>query len=445
MRAAIISIGDELTLGQNLDTNSAWIAAKLAERSILTIEQRTVADDRQAIAAASADLSRRVEVLVITGGLGPTEDDLTREALQDVIDPHGQPILDEAALQHIINRFQKRGLEMPAMNRKQALRPASMRCLPNPHGTAPGLAGVMQDCRVFALPGPPREMQPMFIDHVLPALQGAQPQDVVLTMTVHEIGMGESDAAQRLGSLMDRARNPLVGITVSDAIVSARLRATGPESIARAQMRATAEQIEQAWGPYAFARDSVSLAEAVGQLLRRAGRRLVTAESCTGGWLGKMIVDIPGSTDYYVGGWVTYSNQLKESELRVAPDLLSEFGAVSAPVACAMAEGALRASGADEALSITGIAGPARADQPSEKPVGTVFVGLARKSVNGIETTIRHFHFPGDRTTVRDRSVKAALQMLRFALMGVPHDVPLLWEATPQVKNPKIQMKESAR
>jgi len=444
MQAAILAIGDELALGQNIDTNSPWVAAQLAERSILTVEQRIVPDDRNAIAAAIRDLASRVNLLIITGGLGPTDDDLTREALGDVLTPNAALVMDEAALNHITQFFHRRSRPMPAMSRKQAMRPAVMQFLHNPNGTAPGLIGEHAACRIVSLPGPPREMQPMFLQHALEGLAISR-AEVILTGMVHEFGLGESDAAQRLGDLMIRTRTPLVGITVSEGIVSARLRASAPASEAHEQLRRTLEEIERAWQPYSFGRDGQTLSASAGSLLRQASRVLVTAESCTGGWLGKAIVDVAGSSDYYLGGWVTYSNAMKHSQLRVPKQLIDEHGAVSQPVAQAMAEGELAISSADESLAITGIAGPPQPDAPSEKPVGTVYICLARRRDNSVQAITRRFLFPGDRSAVRDRSVKAALQMLRFALLDQPADMPLLWEAPKSSTRQSVAEKAAAR
>ena len=427
MRAAILSIGDELALGQQLDTNSQWLSQRLAEQSIITIEHRTVADHRTAIAAAIKDLTGRCDVLVITGGLGPTADDLTREGLGDVAAPGEELAIDDEALADITEMFRKRHRAMPEMNRKQAQRPAAMRCLRNPHGTAPGIAGEIGACEVFALPGPPREMQPMFVRHVLPAIASMDGSErIVLTAAVHEFGMGESVAAEKLGDLMARDRNPLIGTTVSDAIVSARIRVEDARDRAQQQLKSTVETIEHAWQPYVFGRDSETLSDSAASLLRKRKKSIVTAESCTGGWLGKAIVDRPGSSDYYVGGWIAYSNDFKSSFLDVPADLIDRHGAVSAQVARALAEGALIKSDADIAMAITGIAGPDGGT--ATKPVGTVHIGLAERGENRTTSISRHFLFPGDRASVRDRSVKAALQMLRFALLDVSPETSLLWE-----------------
>ena len=421
MRAIILSIGDELALGQTLDTNSQWLSARLAERAILPIEHRTLADDRPALAGAIVECALRCDLLIVTGGLGPTDDDLTREALGDAVSP-GEPLVeDRVGMEHLRNWFERRGRAMPAINARQALRPRTFRIMPNPHGTAPGLAGEHGSCRIFCLPGPPREMQPMFLEHVATHLPVSAGGEVLLAASVHEVGMGESVAAQKLGDLMRRDRNPLVGTTVSDAIVSARIRAHGPDAWAQQSVQETIEAIQQAWQPYAFAVDGGTLAQAVGEALKSRHLRLVTAESCTGGWLGKTIVDVAGSSEYYAGGWVTYSNEMKLAELGVPAALIEAHGAVSEQVARAMALGAMQRSGADCALSITGVAGPDGGTP--DKPVGTVFVAAALRR----QDQFRRFEFTGDRAMVRDRSVKSALQMLRFLLMDVP-DTPLLWQ-----------------
>jgi nicotinamide-nucleotide amidase len=452
MRAAILSIGDELALGQTLDTNSQWLAARLVEQSISVIEHRTIADDQHAIAQAIMQLSQRVEVLLITGGLGPTADDLTREALAEAqaAGPGSDLVTDVQAMQVLEQWFAHRSRSMPAINRKQAQRPRNMTLMPNPHGTAPGLAGEMgttggtHQCQVFAMPGPPREMQPMFLGIVLPAIRrpaNSADDPVILTGVVQQFGMGESAAAELLGPLMQRDRNPLVGTTVSESIVAARIRATGPREDMETALRATIDEIEQRWHPYAFGRDGATLPDAVGSLMRAAGSKLVTAESCTGGWLGKVIVDRPKSSDIYLGGWVTYSNEFKNLCLNVSTKLIDTYGAVSAQVARAMAEGALHASGAEYSLAITGIAGP---DGGTEnKPVGTVFIALGSHAKNKEPTfSTRLFLFPGDRSAVRDRSVKAALQMLRFELMHVGNDHPLIWEVLATQKSTERELNQ---
>lgn len=440
MRAAILAIGDELTRGETTDTNSPWIAARLGEMGVVTVEHRTVEDDREAIGTAAASLMRRVDVLVMTGGLGPTSDDLTRDALGDVFNPGRELIRDEDAVGWLQERYARRAAPMPQSNLVQTMRPISMRCMHNPHGTAPGLAGVgmppdfRRRCHVFSLPGPPSEMKPMFVDHVIPALracmEGLDAGTVALSAQVHSFGIGESRAAELLEGMMarDRAGNglPVIGTTVSGGVVSARIRARGHASAVKPLIDADVQEVEHRWSPYAFGRDGVTLANATHVLLRQFCKTIATAESCTGGLLGKLLVDPDGASNSYVGGWITYSNEMKVEELAVPQELLSLHGAVSAEVAVAMVSGAMAKTGADYALAITGIAGPDGGTP--EKPVGTVFIALA-SAMSGTPThEVRRFAFTGDRETIRLRSALAAIQMLRFALLRVPATTPLLWE-----------------
>ncbi len=430
MRACILSIGDELIVGRTADTNAAWLAAELAKLGITAVEFATVPDDRGAIAGAYARLARLADVVISTGGLGPTADDLTRFGFADVVAP-GKPLEEDvAAIAHLDTWFRNR--QMPASNLVQAQRPAGSRFLPNPLGTAMGIAGHVGDCLLYALPGPPREMKRMFEDSVKPELATRAGDRVLLTDEVLEYGMGESDAAARLGSLMDRDRNPLVGTSASESIVAARVISKGERAQAAAALDEVIADIEQRWAPYAFGRTGSSLESAVGALLREHHVSLATAESCTGGMLASLLVRNPGSSENYIGGWVTYSNAMKVQCLGVSEETLEQYGAVSREVAGEMARGALLTAGADAAISITGIAGPDGGTLA--KPVGTVFIGLARRANGEIDTEVRRFHFSGERQIVRDRSAKAALQMLRFALLGT-REHALLW----QVDGPPVR------
>jgi nicotinamide-nucleotide amidase len=425
VRAAIVSIGDELVAGQAPESNARWLADRLSARAVTIEELRVVPDDRAAIAGALQRLARRCDLIVITGGLGPTVDDLTRDALGDLLAPGRDLLVDDEQQALLRQRFEKLGIPMPDSNLVQVRHPEGTRMLANRRGTAPGLAGRLGDCLVYCLPGPPHEMQAMFDRQVLGELSLTD-QWVRLTGLVHAYGLPEAEAGERLGRIADRDRTPRVGITVSDAILTARIQAEGAPQDARRQVAHTRALIRQRWSPFVYGDDGQTLAEAVGARLTETGRTVATAESCTGGWLSGLIVDVAGSSDYFIGGWVTYSNQLKTSCLDVPQSLIVEHGAVSEAVARAMARGALAASGADEGLAITGIAGPGGGT--ADKPVGTVFIGLARRLEDRVAVSARRFRFSGDRTTVRDRSAKSALQLLRFALCDVPADVPLLWE-----------------
>ncbi len=422
--AAVLAVGDELTLGQTLDTNSAWIAERLLNRGVRVDEHATVDDNDERITHAMDRLASGHDLLICTGGLGPTADDLTRAALARML---GEPLIeDEQALAHIKEWFAGRG-GMPPSNRVQAMRPVSARCLENPHGTAPGLAASTPRCNIFCLPGPPHEMQPMFGAFVEPALC-PEPGRVTQTRIILTFGIGESRVAERLGELMDRDRParglPLVGTTASRGVVACRIRHTGPDSASVAGALDEVEQeINRRLGPAVFDRrdpaagDPPDIADAlpraVVSLLRDRGERLAVAESCTAGLLGAEITRIPGSSEVFTGGWLTYSNEMKTSMLGVPGAVLQREGAVSGSCALAMARGAVERSGADHALSITGVAGPGGGT--GKKPVGSVWIGQA--STAG-DNEARLFRFRGDRDAIRAWAMRTALGLLRLRLAG---------------------------
>ncbi len=422
-RAAILSIGDELVQGQTLDRNSAWLSERLISLGVSTIEHRTVADDVAAIAAAFSSLADRASIVISTGGLGPTLDDLTREAMAIAFDGSPQLVEDESARATIERWFAGRHRPMPESNRRQALRAPSSRCLPNPHGTAPGLVIERGHLLVLALPGPPREMQPMFEAEVLPRLGGLGSGEAIAVESVHAFGEGESSLAERLGELMDRGRNPSVGTAASPGRVTARIRVTGRPDEAAALAGSMADEVARRWAPFAYGRGETTLPEATAAAILAAGCTLSVAESCTAGLIGEMIVSVSGASRFFEGGWIVYSNALKTSQLGVPEALIAAHGAVSEPVAAAMAIGAAARAGTDLSLSVTGIAGPTGGS--AEKPVGTVFIGLCDRR-HGV-TQVRRFRFPGDRGDVRERTAKSALSMLRFHLEGVG-GTRLLWE-----------------
>lgn len=409
--AAILSVGDELTLGQKLDTNSQWVAQRLADAGVLVAIKMTVPDDLGAIAARFRELSRAHDVVISTGGLGPTLDDLTRGALAEAM---GEGLVEDAvALAEIRAWFAGAGRVMAEANRVQALRPVSAVCLSNEMGTAPGLGAVCGGADVFCLPGPPREMRPMFERCVAPALR---PDRVVVTRVLQTVGLGESAIADLLGGLMDRGRNPLVGTTASGGVVSCRLRYEGTDRVeAERLLNETDDLVRERIGASVFAEGERSLAETVLGLLRRRGERVATVESCTGGLIGQMLTDVPGAADAYVGGWVTYTNEMKMREVGVEPAVFAAHGAVSEACCRAMAEGGLARSGADYALAVTGVAGPSGGSE--EKPVGTVWVGLASRA----GTRAERFLFKGDRQMVRLRSAVAGLAMLWGEVIGTGH------------------------
>lgn len=417
-RAAVLSIGDELVLGQTLDTNSRWISERLTARGVRAVEHVTVPDDLDAHAAALARLAASVPLVVSTGGLGPTADDLSRDALARVM---GETLVEDgAAWQQIRSHFVARGVPVSENNRLQALRPASAAALANPHGTAPGLfATIGGRCDVFCLPGPPNEMKPMFEAEVLSRLRPPAGR-VVRTRVLRTFGMGESHIAERLGQLMDRSRNPLVGTTASEGVVSCRIRYEGPDAGADGAVEDSARAVRDALGAIVYGEEDDSLASVIVGLLRERGERLVVVESCTGGLLGAMITEVPGCSDAFLGGWITYANEAKSAHVGVPAETIARHGAVSAEVARAMAAGALLAagrSGPAHALAITGVAGPGGGSDA--KPVGTVWICRASTGNGGAaDTDARRFLFSGDRAMIRRRSAMTALAMLRLFLIG---------------------------
>ncbi len=419
-RAAILSVGDELVLGQTADTNARWLAQRLTSVGIIPTEFVTVGDDLAAHVRAYERLGAGVELVISTGGLGPTADDLTREALARAT---GDTLVeDELAMAQIEAWFASRGSVMRPINRVQAMRPSRGRSIPNLHGTAPGLwaaggqtGGHPNACDVYCLPGPPREMIPMFESHVLPRLN--PPAGTVRTRALHCFGIGESELATRLGPLMDRANNPLVGTTASGGVVSVRMRYTGtlPPGQADALLDGVERQVRSLAGAYVFGAGEDTLASAVVHALQERGLSLVTAESCTGGRLAGLITEVAGASRVLREGFIAYSPDAKKRDLGVEERVFGKDGAgvYSPECAMAMAQGALARTDAAVALATTGIAGPEGGTR--QTPVGTVFIALATRA--GARDA-RRFALPGDRASVREWAAKCALGMLWLWLTG---------------------------
>lgn len=407
--AGVVAVGTELTTGQTVDTNSAYIAQRLAEVGVVCRAHETAEDSRQRIASAIARLARDSDVVVVSGGLGPTADDVTREALADALGVGLE--LHEESLRRIEGFFQRIGRPMNETNRVQAMCPIGAEVLPNPVGSAPGLMARLHGAVVFVVPGVPREMRRMMVDQVIPRLHELDIDGRLCFRTVHTFGAGESDIAAQLADLMDRDANPLVGTTVAGGVVSVRIaaRAGSAEAAVRRADETTAI-VRERLGGLVFGVDDDSLASVVVKALIDAESTLATAESCTGGLLGKMITDVAGASEVYPGGFVCYANRAKVDLLGVPVQALESHGAVSEPVALAMARGAAARMNSEYALAITGIAGPGGGT--AEKPVGLVYVALY--GPGGAEA--RRLILPGDRDLVRLRAALTALDMLRRAL-----------------------------
>ena len=427
MKAIILSVGDELVLGQTVDTNSAWISQQLAAIGCRIAAHMTVGDDQHAIEQAILKSVGRCDVLLISGGIGPTEDDLTRQALAAVMNVPLE--LNQVWLDKLQEFFTKLGRTMPQSNAIQAMIPRGATMIDNAKGTAAGIDAIFVSgdqktiCRLFVMPGVPKEMKAMFTRDVLPHVAKQSGGAVILSRTLHTFGLGESTVAERLGDLMNRMRNPSVGTTVSQGIVSLRLNARfGSREQAAQKLDETDAACRLALGEIIFGADDDTLSEIVARQLTEAHQTVATAESCTGGLLAKMLTDISGSSGYFSNGWVTYSNDAKTERLGVSRNLINLYGVVSEQVVDAMATGARRLAKADFALAISGVAGPTGGT--AAKPVGMICIGLAfanpersADDPSATKTICRTFQFSGDREMIRDRSAKMALSMLRYQLM----------------------------
>ena len=424
LTAFLLSVGDELLSGLTVDTNSAHLSRELAALGATVVGHATVGDDQPTIQAALRDAAGRAELLVVSGGIGPTPDDLTREALANVI---GTEVVEDASwVAQMEKMFAERGRTMKPGNRKQAGVPAGAIMLWNPVGTAAGVRATVGGCTVFVVPGVPKEMRAMADQHLIPWVREQVKHRggrVVKARAIHTYAIGESDLAARLGDLLRRDRDDgmKVGTTASRGVVSVRAYATAAgEPEAAAALDAVERQVRDELGDLVFGTDEQTLSDGVARLLRDDPHRPTVglAESCTGGLIAKLLTDAAGSSAYFHRGFVTYSNQAKTQLLGVPAELIEEHGAVSGPVVEAMATGARRADGRGLALSVSGVAGPDGGT--ADKPVGTVWIGLA----DGERVFSRRFSFPGDRDTVRLRAAYMALTLLRFHLLG--HDLDQL-------------------
>ncbi len=411
--AIIISTGDELVSGLTINTNASWLATQLAQIGVPVRSHIAVGDSLTAVAAAIRRSVAESSLVLVTGGLGPTEDDVTRAALADALD---QPLVeDPAALAAIEEFFQRLNRTMAPSNRLQALRPAAGSVLPNSCGTAPGIHIQQGRTDIYVMPGVPREMKAMFEQSVLPRLRAACPPEGRVTRMAkfNTFGVGESVIGQKVADLMRRGANPSVGTTVHDGLVSVRVYATGTSAQVDEIISEKGQQIHERLGPLIFSSGDVTLAAAVAAILTEQKQTLATAESCTGGLLAQMLTDIPGSSRYFLRGWIPYADAAKKEDLHISADMIDQHGAVSEPVAAAMAGNARRIAGADWGIGITGIAGPEGGS--AQKPVGLVYIGLAGPS----NVVVRRCQFPGDRQSVRLRSADMALTLLRFSLLGL--------------------------
>lgn len=416
MRAEIVSIGTELLLGQIVDTNAAYMAQKLSEIGYDAHFRQTVGDNHRRAVQAVALAIERADVVLISGGLGPTEDDITRDVVAAAV---GAPLeVSEEAASHVEDYFRRLGREMIPSQRRQALIPQGGRVIPNRLGTAPGFAWEGQGKAVVALPGVPRELRAMMEGWVIPYLRErarrlAGIEGIVFSRTLRFVGVGEAALEQVLIDLIHRRENPTLATYAGTGEVSLRITARArDEGEARALIAPVERAVLERAGAFCYGFDADTLESAVVTLLSRRNWKLAVAESCTGGLVGDRLTNVPGVSAYLLEDVVAYSNEAKIHRLGVDPEVIRLHGAVSEACARAMAEGVRGTSGADAGLAVTGVAGPGGGS--AEKPVGLVFMAVALPSGTPVE---RH-QFAGDRLQVKQRAATAALDLLRRGLLG---------------------------
>jgi nicotinamide-nucleotide amidase len=408
IKASIVSVGNEILSGQTVDTNAAHLSAELLTIGVPVVSSYTIRDEIDAIVRGLELASNDADVILTTGGLGPTDDDLTRQAFAKFLGVELE--LRNELLEKIEEFFAGRALQMPERNKIQAYIPAGAKALSN-IGTAPGIMAQSEGKLFFALPGVPIEMKRMFAESVQPELERLAGGQAVVAKKLKCFGAGESTIAEMLGTMMQRGRNPLINCTASSGIITLHIIATAENKEKAGQMAEKDEKLLQSTlGELIYGVEDQSLAEVVGEELARQGKTIAVAESCTGGLLAKLLTDISGSSKYFTYGWITYSNQAKTSELDVPAELIQQYGAVSEQVARAMSIGARKKAGTDYAISITGIAGPAGGTE--QKPVGLVYISV--DSENGCDTQ-RCFFYHG-RRFIRLRAAQTALNILRLKL-----------------------------
>jgi nicotinamide-nucleotide amidase len=405
--AEIIAIGSELLTPQKVDTNSLYLTDQLNSLGVEVVRKTVVGDDRERLTNTILGAIARSQIIVLTGGLGPTEDDLTRDAVASAL---GRPLVFRQDIcDQIEERFRRFQRKMVEINRRQAYIVDGAEVLPNDRGTAPGQWIARDSTMLMLLPGPPNELKTMFEKHCLPRLEKVLPPQVIRSLMLRVVGMPESDLDQLIAPVYLRYPNPATTILAVSGEIHIHLRARcGDARQAEALIAEVAGQIEPLIGDRIYSRNGDSLEQVIGDLLRAKHAKLSVAESATAGLLGARITAVPNSSDYFLGGFLTYTDQMKTKLLGVPSDMLAQHTAVSEPVAKAMAEGARERTGSDYALSITGYAGP-----DGEK-VGLVFIGLA--TPDGAEA--RRVQLPGDRERVRAFSTNTALDMLRRNLLA---------------------------
>jgi nicotinamide-nucleotide amidase len=409
--AEIIAIGTELLTPERVDTNSLVITQHLNLLGVEVAVKQIIGDDRERLTAAIRVAAERSDIVILTGGLGPTEDDVTRDAAAAALGRRLVLSLEQESI--LISRFRQINRPMAKNNLRQAYLLEGAEAMPNPNGTAPGQFLSTHRGALALLPGPPRELKPMVANELVPRLRHVVPRQVIRVRNFRITGIGESDLDTLIAPIYSKYTNPVTTVLSSPGDLFVQLRARCEnEQEAMALLREVGNPIAEVLGDRVYTENADEPLEAVvGRLLRKHRAKVATAESCTGGLVAARITDQPGSSDYFVGGYVTYSEAQKRDILGVPKEVIAEHSAVSEPVAAAMAKGALQRAGARYAISVTGYAGP---DGGTDfDPVGTVYIGIAGPA--GIE--VKRIRHGGDRQRIRTLAAQSALDQLRKLLL----------------------------
>jgi nicotinamide-nucleotide amidase len=411
MNAEIIAVGSEMLTPERVDTNSLYVTGELNNLGVEVVAKCVVGDHRDRLAAAIRQALARSEIVILSGGLGPTEDDVTREAVAQAL---GRQLVFHAEIAEALERrFTRAGRKMAEVNKRQAFIIEGAEILPNDRGTAPGQWIEESGSVAMLLPGPPHELKSMFERECLPRLRRLAPPQAIRTVVLRVAGMPESDLDQLISPVYRKYQNPVTTILAANGEIQVHLRARcATEAEAEALLAEVAAPIEQLLGDHLYSRNGDPLEVVVGNLLRGRRATVSVAESCTGGMLGERLTSVPGSSDYFVGGFITYANAMKVELLGVPPEVLDQHGAVSQEAAEAMAAGARRRTGSTYALAVTGVAGPGGGSE--SKPVGSVYIAIADDA--GAHT--EHRRFLGDRQRIRLFTVQMALDLLRRRIAG---------------------------
>jgi nicotinamide-nucleotide amidase len=417
MDAYLISIGDELLIGQTINTNVAFIGNLISDNNVSIIKSSVVGDNSKVILDELKYASELADIIICTGGLGPTHDDITRSVIVQYFNTELQ--FNEEVLEDIKSMLKRRGRDLKKSHEDQAMVPKIADVIRNENGTAPGY-WIEKDKKIFVvMPGVPYEMKSMMSNYILPKLveRIGRPKEFIKKVTLQTTGLAESIIAERIGNIDELLNGAQLAFLPNQFGV--RLRVTvkaNDEETASNQLLEIEQKIRSKVGRYIYGRGDESLEEVVGRLLKEREFRIATAESCTGGGLADRITNINGSSNYFERGVVTYSNAAKVELLKVDEDVMIEKGAVSSEVAMQMAEGIKSISGADIGISLTGIMGPTGG--VTDKPVGTVYIGYCDDKV----CTAKRFQFGEDRMLNKNRASQAALEMIRRSLLGISFD-----------------------